>query len=312
MAHQKKPALWKPILFGVLAILFTITVLVGWSVIFTQYYLLTEATQVMRAPGLGYWIILSTGCVFLVLIIATLVSFLVINVRQTLYVNQQNTFLDSVTHELKSPLASILLSLETLEMRQLSPARQAKLHGMMRKDIDRLQAFIEHVLEASRLEHNDREMLVEAVEIEALLDRCVKRVLQRHKVARAAITTEVALASAAHHLIIDPVAIEIILVNLLDNAVKYSPGGAQVTLRVSDGLAQGEESTVRFQVSDQGIGLERRQQKKVFRRFHRVKRVDHKNVRGTGLGLYVVRILVRQLKGLIQVESPGRDQVSSF
>lgn len=308
MARHKKPALWKPILFGVLAILFTITVLVGWSVIFTQYYLLTEASQVIRAPGLGYWIILSTGCLFLVLVIATLVSFLVINVRQALYVNQQNTFLDSVTHELKSPLASLLLSLETLEMRKLSPERQARLHKMMRKDIDRLQAFIEHVLEASRLEHNDREMLVEAVDLESLLERCVKRVAQRHKAAPGAIRIELALEHPARQLIVDPVAMEIILVNLLDNAIKYSPRKPEVKISVR----HGEEQTVLFQVSDKGIGLEERQHKKVFRRFHRVKREDHKSVKGTGLGLYVVHNLVRQLKGRIQVSSPGRDQGSVF
>ena len=152
--------LWVPILIGVLAILFTIGVLVGWNIIFTSYYVLATRTHSIPDLGVGYWLILSVGSTFLVAIVVTLLLLLIGNVRQTLYVNRQKTFIDNVTHELKSPLASLQVSLETMEQRDVSPELRAKFLGMMKKDVSRLSTFIDHVLHAGRIEHGDRKSVV--------------------------------------------------------------------------------------------------------------------------------------------------------
>jgi signal transduction histidine kinase len=305
---RSKPTLWKPILFGVVAVVFTISVLVGWSVIFTQYYLLAHQTQSVQSLGLGYWVILSAGCFFLAVIIATLITFLVYHIRQALYVRQQITFLDSVTHELKSPLASLLLGLDTMELRAPSPERAARLREMMRKDINRLQNLIEHVLEASRLEHDERALLFEPVWLPELVHRCVERVEERYPQAHGKVHAQLALPSPLRPLIMDPVAMEMILLNLLDNAIKYSGEVLEVKLFV--GVQEEDHLLVR--VEDRGVGLEPRQRKKIFRRFHRVDSPETRRVRGTGLGLYVVHSLVKRLKGRIQAQSAGLGQGTTF
>lgn len=305
---RHRNSLLLPILVGVLAICFTVAILVAWSIIFTKYYLLSMQMSPIPDLGLGYWLILSTGCLLLALVIATLITFLVVNVRQAIYVRQQNAFLDSVTHELKSPLASILLSLDTMELRSLSPERQSKLLGMMRQDVDRLMAFIEHILEASRLEHDERELYHEPILLPALIERSVERVLQRHKVPKNSIRADIAPSLQREAVMLDGVAMDTILTNLIDNAIKYAGGRLDVTIRATEA----EPGLLSVEVVDQGIGLERKQLKKVFRRFHRVESPEGKRVRGMGLGLYVVSSLVKRLKGKIQAESPGPGSGTTF
>ncbi len=285
------------ILMGVLAILFTIAILVGWSVQFTNYYVLATDRGNLPDLGVGYWIILAVGCLFLCATVAVLVLFLVSNVRKTLLVNQQNTFIDSVTHELKSPLASIRLCLDTMKMHELEPDMREKFVSMMQGDVERLQQLIEHILEASRLE--ERSFSLEPVVIEDSVRRCVERVRKRYKLGEDAVSVCAELRPQARFAV-DRVAFETVVLNLLDNAVKYS----DPPLRIECRLRQAGGS-LRVQVSDQGIGLSPRQLKRVFRRFFRVATQDRAPVRGTGLGLYVVKSLVQRLGGRIRITSEG-------
>lgn len=299
---KKKESIALSILMGVLAILFTIAILVGWSVLFSDYYALYRTQHPMPSLGASYWIILAIGCLFLVLTVTVLVLFLVWNVRQALYARQQDTFIDSVTHELKSPLASLKLCLETMELRQLAPEMQAKFFGIMKKDVTRLQALVEHILEASRLELDVREFREQAVDLGAVCRATAQRIRERYNLPESAIRLDLDL-QGQERVLIDLVALETVLSNLLDNAVKYSVEPIIVDLRLgrtNDGL--------RIEVSDRGIGLTRFQKKRVFRRFYRA----HKGVRGTGLGLYVVEALVRRLGGRIHVESEGPGRGSTF
>lgn len=312
---RNRPTLWLPILLGALAIIFTIAVLVAWNVIFTQYYILATNPDAAPELGIGHWLTLGIGCLFLVGVITVLVMGLVSNIRQALYVRLQKTFIDSVTHELKSPLASIRLGLDTLEMREMTPEMQARFLQMMRKDVDRLQAFIEHILEAGRLEQSTRHMEFHATPLHPLLERCLEPIYKRHAIAQDAVTLRFDLpddSGAPFHVITDPMALEIILTNLIDNAVKYSPiDRVHIEVRVwSRGPTWGVE------VRDQGLGIPPKLlKKKIFERFYRVERSDTPditNIQGTGLGLYVVRSLVKRLGGRIRAESPGPDQGSTF
>jgi signal transduction histidine kinase len=297
--------LWVPILIGVIAILFTIGVLVGWNIIFTSYYVLATRTQAMPDLGVGYWFILSVGSLFLVAVVVTLLLFLIGNVRQTLYVNQQKTFIDSVTHELKSPLASLLLSLETIETRELTPQMQAKFLGMMKKDVHRLRTFIEHVLDAGRLEHGKRELLFEAADCTALIEECAQRIRLQHDLQPEAIRVETQRAPT-RAILTDRVALETIVLNLIDNAAKYSKAPTRIVVGIS-----AQDGRMRIVVSDQGIGMARTDLKRVFKRFYRVDKKGS-SPRGTGLGLYLVEALTRRMGGRVTASSEGEGRGSTF
>lgn len=305
MANRRPPLLF-PILVGSFAIALAITVLVGWSIIFTKYYIVATDNDVAEL-GAGYWVILAGGCVFLALVIAALVLFLVANIRQSLYVRRQDTFIDSVTHELKTPLASIRLALDTMALRELRPAQQARFLGMMDQDVDRLQAFIEHVLEAGRLEHGRRQFVSEPVSVVTIVERVLSVIGKRHRLSEGDIEVKLALTEASESMYSDPMALDIILHNLIDNAIKYSHGKPEVVVCVRD-----DGEVLEMVVSDQGAGIPAKQLKKVFRRFHRVQADGQRQVPGTGLGLYVVKFLVGRLGGKIEAHSDGLDCGSTF
>ncbi len=303
--RQSRP-LWVPILLVVMAIAFAITILVGWSVIFTHYYLLY--TKAERADlGVGYWFLLAIGCLFLLAIMLTLVLLLISNVRQTLKVRQQNAFIDSVTHELKSPLASLRLCLETMEMRSVSPEMQIRFVSMMKKDVERLGDFVEHILEAGRMEHQERILRYEWVTLPDILQHCIQRVSRRYSQHHNIVLRSVSEDADPHEIKTDAIALETILINLLDNAIKYSTAPADIDVSI---IYHKEHTEIA--VSDQGRGLTQRQSKRVFQRFYRVNRSDLPTPRGTGLGLYVVASLVQQLGGRIKAHSDGENKGSTF
>lgn len=296
---------WVHIVLGALAILFTIAVLVGWNIGFTSYYVLATRTRAMPDLGAGYWVIVSFGSLFLVLVVVAILLLLIGNVRQTLYVHQQNAFVDNVTHELKTPLASLSLSLETIEKRELSPEMHARFVSMMKKDVDRLRSFIEHVLDAGRLEQGQRDLREEPTNLVPLINECAARIRERHELADDEISVDLP-GGAPQPVVIDRTAMETITLNLLDNAVKYSRRPARVTLS----LQAGSQRLV-LTVRDQGMGIPRSELKKVFRRFYRIEGM-RKAARGTGLGLYVVSALVRRMAGRVVARSEGTDKGSEF
>ena len=292
-----------PIAIGAMAIAFTVTILVAWALIFTQFYIVSSKPAVGQDLGVGYWMILSIGCLFLLLIVVAIVLFLVSNIRQSNYVHKQNAFIDSVTHELKSPLASLRIGLETLERHQLDPQMKGRFIGMMKKDVDRLKALIDHVLEAGRLEHERRALNSSATDLRGLIDSCAAQIRYRYDLDETQLVTTLS-AEENRSVLIDPVALETVLLNLLDNGVKYSGDRIDVHL---DATAEAETLTIA--IRDQGLGIPKQQLKKVFERFFRVEREGEANkVRGTGLGLYVVSLLVKRMEGRIQVHSEGESK----
>jgi len=296
-----------PTLSGILAIVMTIGVTVGWNIIFTKYYALSTQAGGVSDYGAGFWFLLSLGDVFLVLIIAVLVVFLVSNVRQVRYVRRQDTFIDSVTHELKSPLASLRLCLETMATRELTPDMGDKLVAMMQGDVDRLQAFIEHVLEAGRLEHKERELTYEPTVLPEIAERCLKQIQQRHQLRGDRFELVLELAASERPIVTDAMALEIILLNLLDNAVKYSGSTVKIRLTLSEGAGK-----LFIEVKDSGIGIPANKLKTIFTRFYRIQRSGPSRVTGTGLGLYVVASLVKRLGGKISASSEGESRGSTF
>jgi len=279
-----------PIIFGSAAVLLTTALLVGWILV------------IVRDPGFAQrWVdhlwLLVSGIVSFVAIITVLVLFSIFLAREILEVRRRTTFVDSVTHELRSPLASLRLCLETLERAGLAEPQRKHLHEMMREDVERLSAFIDDILEATRLEHGIKGHRHTRVGLEALVGRAVGAVSRRHRIDPAAITIDVATDLVVAT---DPGALEVIIKNLVDNALKYSdpPAHVHVTARV-------EEPSLVLEVRDQGIGIPRHALGRVFDRFYRVEDEAVRARRGTGLGLYVVHALVRGLGGRLAAESEG-------
>jgi signal transduction histidine kinase len=297
MARRRKirSSISIPITLGAITVLLSIALLVGWSFLLGQK--ITRSTDI----ALDVWLLV-LGALSFVLIIVVLVLFVISLARGIIEVRKQDTFIDSVTHELKSPLASLQLCLETLAREGLEDGAREKLRSMMLKDVDRLRAFIDDVLEANRLSYARPGMLnLSDVPLSQLAERCAEAVRSRHKLA-----ADEVLVDVADDLVVttDRAALEIVINNLIDNAAKYSERPARVEV-----VARREsERRIRFEVSDNGIGIDRKNLKRVFHRFYRVEDEEVRQRRGTGLGLFVVWALVKQLGGDVQAFSEGRGQ----
>jgi signal transduction histidine kinase len=273
----------------------SIALLVGWSVLLGQ-----KITRSVDIAG-DVWLLV-LGALSFVLIIVVLVLFVISLARGIIEVRKQDSFIDSVTHELKSPLASLQLCLETLGRAGLEGDAKEKLRHMMLEDVDRLRAFIDDVLEANRLSYARPGMLnLSDVSLLQLAERCAEVVRTRHKLE----PHEVCIDIDAELIVsTDRAALEIVVNNLIDNAAKYSDRPARVEV-----VGRRESNaTVRFEVSDNGIGIDPKNLKRVFHRFYRVEDQDVRERRGTGLGLFVVSALVKQLGGKVQAFSEGRGQ----
>lgn len=283
-----------PITLTVVGVLLNIALLVGWTLIIAQNLGSSDQLAVTNR-----WLLVAGPASFATIIVL-LVIFGIRLVRDILDGRRQTRFIDSVTHELRSPLASLRLCLQTLQRRQLTDAQRTELNQMMLDDVDRLSAFIDDILEASRIEHGGEAGVQREVALHALVEATTARVRSRHKVTEGEISN---LVPPDLRMVTDETALELVLRNLLDNAVKYSDPPCQVTVR-----AMVHRGKVRVSVEDRGIGIPRAHIKRIFDRFYRVPSVSTRKRQGTGLGLYVVSSLVRSMGGRLAAISPGRDQ----
>ena len=283
-----------PIILGAGSIALAITLLVGWILVIVQ-----NSEKAELAVRNNAWLMVS-GISSFVVIVVVLVLFSVFLVREILESRRQVRFIDSVTHELKSPLASLKLSVQTVNRRKLTEGQRDELHRRMLDDIDRLSAFIDDILAASRLAQDQEALDYSQVNVHMLAERCAERVRRRYRAPRGAIALDI---PEDLRLMTASTALETVLKNLLDNAVKYSDEPAGVVLTAREG-----EGRVHFSVTDRGIGISRAHLKLIFGRFYRVPDENVNTRRGTGLGLFVVSSLVRTLGGRLTAESDGPGQ----
>lgn len=292
MARRSLPSISVPIVLASVAVPLAIALLVGWTVTFASNVAKGEAT------AQNVWLLV-LGSVAFIGILSVLVMFATFLIREILEVRRQNSFIDSVTHELKSPLASIKLGLQTMSRPGVDEDKREVLRTMMLDDVSRLSAFIDDVLSASRLAHDRVGVAVDAVNLSELVRECTDTVAARHHLADGAIRIEVDPALSVHT---DRAAMVVVIRNLIDNAVKYSDGdGAEVTVEAREG----ERGGVVLEVKDRGIGIPEKELKRVFHRFYRVESESVRSRRGTGLGLFVVSALVRNLGGRVEARSDG-------
>jgi len=246
--------------------------------------------------GRGFnWVVMAEGLVMLAVIMAGVYVIFHYWNRQSRLYDKQRHFISQVTHELKSPLASIQLHLETIRLRRLPQEKLNTFVNTMLSDTERLHYLINNLLMAARLEQRRKPAERRLTDISTMLREYVER--EKAKLPEGGcITLE---AEEGIRLLVDPEEMEIVLRNLFENAVLYSPGSPEITLRLASA-----GNSVRISIRDRGRGLDRSELKKVFDMFYRVQQAGE-NVRGTGLGLYIVETIIRGYGGAIVVESDG-------
>jgi two-component system, OmpR family, sensor histidine kinase SenX3 len=241
------------------------------------------------------------------LIIAGLIVYTVFLVREMGITEQQDSFLNSVTHELKTPIASIRLYLETLQSRDVGDAQRKAFYRVMLQDADRLQHTVEQVLRAGAARQKRKLEQRAPVDLGWLVQECVDTARMRHHLAEDTIT--IIDADLTAPLVVEGEVDDLrtAIANLLDNAVKYSPGTPQITVQA----AGATPDTAWVRVKDAGIGIPRAQIGRIFNRFYRFQPLGSK-VKGTGLGLYIVRSIAKRHGGRVFAESSGENKGSTF
>ena len=291
MARNITRSISLPIVLSSISVTLSVALLVGWI-------LLIARNKPLAEDFVADTLLLVFGIVSLIVIMTVLVLFSVFLVREIREVRRQTRFIDSVTHELKSPLAALKLCLETLGRADLPPDQNHKLRQMMLDDVERLTGFIDRVLAATRLPAKRGSQPLQEIDLAGLARRCAmvvtRRAHQPEDVVRVDVPPGIVLRS-------DEVALAVVLENLIDNAVKYSQQAADIVLSARPG----REGQVIIEITDRGIGIRRVDLRRVFERFYRVPDEAVRSRRGTGLGLYVVSALVRSLGGRVAATSKG-------
>lgn len=275
-----------PITLGVVMIVLLVALIVGWVM------LTLSGVFEGRAAAL-YWTLLTVGTTFLILVLVGVSMYLALSVKAINLNRRQANFMDSVTHELKSPIASLKLYLQTLNRRTLSREEQENFFRFMLEDVERLDHLINHILDAARLERKPTEGEIEDIELSGFLKQCAEEVRLRHRAAEDSIVVEAETAIVRGR----RVDLDMIFRNVIDNAFKYAADTPkiEVTSAVSD------DDTIITRIKDNGPGIPFRYRQKIFRRFVRLGSELEREKPGTGLGLYIVYTLVRRLRGKVRV-----------
>jgi two-component system sensor histidine kinase SenX3 len=259
------------------------------------------------------WILLSIrevavlilGIVFFALIITGLILNTIFLVREIRRSERQDAFLNSVTHELKTPIASIKLYLETLKSRDISPEKREEFYNIMIADSNRLLNTVEQVLRAGQAIEKKRQFHVTDIDLNEVIAGAVETIRSSYNLSPDTIkltTGEPVMVSA------DAEELATAFVNLLDNAVKYSGDDRKISVRVRPAALQSKVAVV---IRDNGIGIPASELKRVFKRFHRVPG-SPSEAKGTGLGLFIVRSIIERHGGKITADSKGEGEGSTF
>jgi len=259
-------------------------------------------TQV-EVDGLG-WLPLLEGGLLLTLILAGATVIFLYWIKQHRLNQMQRIFVSNVTHELKSPVASIQLALETMALRDLSEDRRREFVAMMLDDTERLSTLIDRILGAARIEKKRGRYRLETVSMRHFLEEVLAE--DRHLYEKDGRTIILERGRDAR-VAIDRFAMRVVLANLLENAACYSPKDSKIRLRLHRDLR-----SCRLDVIDSGDGIPRKDIKNVFKMFWRGSEKQASHVRGTGLGLYIVRNIVKDHRGKVWASSQGMGRGATF
>jgi two-component system sensor histidine kinase SenX3 len=282
------------------------------------FFIVLGACLVALAVALNVgWILLNwrevallvLGIVFFMLIITGVVLNTIFLIREIRRNEQHDAFINAVTHELKTPLASIRLYLETLKTRPVSEAQRLEFYNVMLADSDRLLHTVEQVLRAGRAAAHRRQPIAPTtIDVSELVRECLELTRLRYNLGEDSLHYADTLNGERACISGDVDEIRAAVSNLLDNAVKYSDKEVNVSIAV----AAPDNKNVVVRIMDQGIGIPTGQLKRIFNRFYRAPGRFMARVKGTGLGLFIVRSIVKKHGGRVFAESAGLGQGSTF
>ena len=247
------------------------------------------------------------GVVFFLLVIAGMVLNTIFLVREIRRNEQHDSFINAVTHELKTPVASIRLYLQTLQTRELDADKRGEFYRIMLDDSDRLLHTIDQVLRAGSAGPRFRRGARTRVDVAELTRECIALARTRFHLEQDALTYEERIPQGAAVVLGDPDELKAAVWNLLDNAVKYSPAGLSIHVL----LQEMDKGRVAVRVTDRGIGISPQELKRIFRRFYRAPALAVR-AKGSGLGLFIVRSVAKKHRGRAFAESHGSGHGSTF
>jgi signal transduction histidine kinase len=287
-----------PIILAIVMIVLLVVLTVGWVLLNVS-----GALQANKYSGL-YWALLTIGTLFIALLLAGTILYLILSIKAINLTRRQSNFIDSVTHELKSPIASMKLYLQTLSRHNVSEAEQSDFYRFMLEDTERLDRLINQMLEAGRVEEQRTSEELEDVDLPLLLTLCASSVCMNYRLPNETVSLELEPCAVR----VSPIDMEVIFRNLIDNAVKYAGNPPLVKVKAYPG----PNNQVLVQVVDNGRGIPHHLRRKIFGRFVRLGLELEREKPGTGLGLHIVRTLVRRLKGRIRVRDPKQGPGTIF
>lgn len=287
-----------PIVLASVAVALSIALLVGWTLVFSRYI------EVTSEPT-GNVPVLVLGIISFVIIMAVMVLIAVFLVREILESRKHYRFMDSVTHELKSPLAAMRLSAQTLGNPKVKEEQRELLRQMILSDIERLTVVIDDILVAGRLDGLPGQVEWVSLPLRETVDECIAAVTRRFDVSQDSIEN---LVPEGLTLRTEKSAFSVVITNLVDNALKYS----DVPRSLKVDLVDGPKGAKDLRFKDNGIGISSAEQRRVRRRFYRVASEAVRHRHGTGLGLYVVNGLVSRIGATFLIHSKGEGRGSTM
>lgn len=303
----KHPLLYHILIF-VIAQLVWLSLLGIWIYWYVSNYIIFEKVGDQVSPQLVYdgqntlpfvlGLILLIGLSFI-----TSLIFRHLNVQLRITKLYDN-FMANVTHELKSPLSSIQLYLETLKQRDVPPEKQKEFIDLMVKDTNRLQSLINSILEVSAQEKKKLLQEYHVYRADQLVKNILEESFERFRVDRESYSIT---GEAPCEIVAGKESLKIVFDNLTDNAVKYSEKDVNINVNMN---CNSRKFTVTFK--DSGIGIPLKEQKNIFKKFYRIYNQDVPNVKGTGLGLYRINEIIKTHGGNITIHSTGKEPGSTF
>ena len=296
---ERKSLKW-PIFLAIVMIVQIVGLTVGWVLLNVFGAIYSESGSTL------YWTLLTVGSLMFALILTGVIIYLVWSIQQIDLNRRQSNFLDAVTHELKSPIASLKLFLQTLHRHPMDEAQRSDFYDSMMEDVDRLDKLITQLLDVAKLQQQSSDPEPNQwVPLGDTVQSVARKLAQQHGIPVEAIRIDVDPCELWAR-VLD---VELLVRNLLDNAIKYAgtPPQIAVEARVSN-----DNSELRLVFIDNGEGIPRHLRGAIFRRFYRVGNELERKKPGTGLGLFIVRSIVKRMGGKIRVEEAPKSKGARF